>query len=406
MKIAIISPTYRKEASYQENIWAEELSRRGFTLGVFTAIHCHGKLTDQAEMESSIHAYGYQLIQLASKCLSHGLFLNLNLANALKQFMPDLILLFGAGSFFEKTFLEDESLASIPCLCFFSISRAGRHACLIDEVGISMQERLKAFSFQLLRLNTYARSVKRSTIAISNTPEGTDILDRLFEGEYQRAWQQKKRTYSLAFCQETFYFDLQVRAEQRKSLGVGEDDLVLMYSSRFEENKIIAIQDFLSKVKLLSGQIKNLRAYLIGFKENAISLFFRNLIEKDQVLKAMVICLPFQNRKSLSALYQSSDLAFFPQPSISIQEAMGTGLWVICYQDPSLTHLKSFSQRMTICQNKEIHTDPQLLFDLHSPMLTSMTHRQKSAEMALAFSAKSLCDRVLGELSEIRNKRD
>ncbi len=399
MRIAIISPTYRKDASYQENIWAEELSRRGNLVHVFTAIHSQIKLTDQTEMESINHQKGYVVIQLPSKCFSHDLFLNLNLANALRQFHADLILLFGAGTFFEKSFLEDRSLQKIPCLCFFSISRAGRHAFLIDEIGIGVQEKLKAFAFQLLRLNAYARSVKRSSLAISNTPEGTDVLDRLFEGEYLTHWQQKKRTYSLAFCQETFHFDLQVRRDKRKDLGVQENEIVLMYSTRFEIDKLGAIEDFLMKVKILSKHLQNLKAYLVGFKDNDFSHSVKATIDQDPMLRSMVICQDFQNRKSLSALYQSSDLAFFPQPSISIQEAMGTGLWVICYDDPSLNHLKGYTQRITTCQSKLIEQDPQLLFDLHSPMLTDIAHRQQSAQMAQALSAKALCDRVLGELS-------
>lgn len=399
MRVAIISPTYRKDASYQENIWAEELSRRGNLVHVFTAIHSQVKLTDQTEMESINHPQGYVVIQLPSKCFAHDLFLNLNLANALRQFHADLILLFGAGTFFEKSFLEDSALQNIPCLCFFSISRAGRHAFLIDEIGIGVQEKLKAFAFQLLRLNAYARSVKRSSLSISNTPEGTDVLDRLFEGEYLAHWQQKKRTYSLAFCQETFHFDLQVRRDKRKDLGIQENEIVLMYSTRFEIDKLGAIEDFLMKVKMLSKHMQNLKAYLVGFKDNDFSRSVKASIDQDHMLRSMVICQGFQNRKSLSALYQSSDLAFFPQPSISIQEAMGTGLWVICYDDPSLNHLKGYTQRITTCQSKLIEKDPQLLFDLHSPMLTDIAHRQQSAQMAQALSAKALCDRVLGELS-------
>lgn len=399
MRIAIISPTYRKDASYQENIWAEELTRRGNLVTVFTAIHCQEKLTDQAEMESVDHPYGYTVMQLPSKCFAHDLFLNLNLANALRQFKADLILLFGAGTFFEKTFLADDQLKKIDCICFFSISRAGRHAFLIDEMGLSLSEKLKAFAFQLLRLNAYARSVKRSSLAISNTPEGTDVLDRLFEGEYLAHWQQKKRTYSLAFCQETFHFDLQVRRHKRKELGIKEDEIVLMYSTRFEIDKRGAIEDFLMKVKIISKHLRNLKAYLVGFKDNDFSHSVKSSIDNDPELRSIVICQSFQNRKSLSALYQSSDLAFFPQPSISIQEAMGTGLWVICYDDPSLNHLKGYTQRITTCQSKLIEKDPQLLFDLHSPMLTDINHRQQSAQMAQALSAKALCDRVLGELS-------
>jgi hypothetical protein len=64
-----------------------------------------------------------------------------------------------------------------------------------------------------------------------------------------------------------------------------------------------------------------------------------SLIE-DTGLADRFICRPFAERGQLRTVYNAADFGvWYRQPSVSIQESMGTGLYMLLADEPTLSHL-------------------------------------------------------------------
>ncbi len=403
MRIAIISPTYQEHKSYQENLWAEEFNRQGEEVWVFSCLPVTQKSSILWDIKTDIHSQlkkhemGYQVLRIPTFVLPRDLFLTQNLAFALECYQADLILWFGVGTFFELSVLRSKILDQVQSICFFSLSRAGRHSFLIDDIH-SLPSCIQALGFQFLRSNLYSNAILRSSMVVCNTPEGYEILSELLVGKSKKVFEEKQVQFPLAYCAYTFHFSLQTRMMLRAQYGVKEEEVILLYSTRFEEDKKVAIDHYIALLRSLITKNPLIKGFLIGFNENAMSLSYLQELD-DLVQNNHLICFPFQSRTELSALYQGSDMSYFPQPSISIQEALGTGLWVFHTKDSSIDHLIEYSDRISSCESEQLEDD--LLKCSVSSILKDNEHRLSSSIKAQALSSVQLRIKVLDRLKQI-----
>jgi hypothetical protein len=402
MRVAIISPTYQPNKSYQENLWAEEFNRQGEEVCVFTAGPFREKnskkLSSRTELSAYTHQHpcGYQSLAIPTFALPRDIFLSQFLAFALESYQPHLILWFGVGTYFELSFLKSEALKNIVSVCFFSLSRAGRHAFLMDDI-YSLSSCIQALGFQFLRTNLYAHAMLRARLVVCNTPEGADILSHLLTGKALAAFEQKHVQLPLAYCAHTFSFSPHVRQSIRAKHSIQEDQILFLYSSRFEEDKKPAIDHYLKRLQALLSQNPLFTGVLIGFTGNQISQSYLIRL-KPLIDQRRLLCFPFQSRQALSELYQASDIAYFPQPSISIQEALGTGLWVIHPKDQSIDHLSQYSDRINACSLDEL--EDYLLMLGGSSILKDQKHRLSSSIKAQALSSHRLRQTLLALIQD------
>jgi glycosyltransferase involved in cell wall biosynthesis len=96
-------------------------------------------------------------------------------------------------------------------------------------------------------------------------------------------------------------------------------------------------------VKVMAAAMRRtsaLRAMLIGFRENdAECARVLSLIETTG-LRRRFIYLPFASREALPRLYNAADFGTWHlQPSVTIQEAMGTGVYMLLPDSPTVSHL-------------------------------------------------------------------
>ena len=102
----ILSGSFRPEFSYQENIWAEHLARRGQTVTVVTASVTHTQPYD---------VNGYRVIYVRCRGLhTRHLYLETRVGQVIAELCPDRIIWFGAPQRFGRSVLSKRGLRSIP----------------------------------------------------------------------------------------------------------------------------------------------------------------------------------------------------------------------------------------------------------------------------------------------------
>jgi glycosyltransferase involved in cell wall biosynthesis len=332
MRIAIVSASYKQGLSYQENVWAEEMARLGHTVRVFNAA------PDAAEQHIEADGHGYHVQTIASTCLPRHIYFTRQLGDAVATFAPELILWFGVPMFFGRALYQDARLAKTPAAAFFSLNVGGMHAFDVTAPGLGAKQRLHALAFHAIRGPSVVSSCLRADLIVANTPESRGIILLYPRSKNRAVIAQKIVQLPLGFSPHHFAWTPARRAETRAELGYGGDDVVLAMSSRFATNKEVAIEASIRALQQMLPEHPNARVLLIGLADNAVSRRFRAMVAQGPHPERFIL-EPFAGRERLSALFHAADVALFARPSISCQEAMGTGLSVAFADDGSMDHL-------------------------------------------------------------------
>ena len=101
----------------------------------------------------------------------------------------------------------------------------------------------------------------------------------------------------------------------------------------------------------------------------------------------------------MSTFYHAADIALFAQPSISCQEAIGTGLSILCPPDPSLDHLSQYTSRLHLAA---ISTWPNELLRITQRVISPMelSEVEQAPQLAQKLSYHSLVDQTLQALAQ------
>lgn len=132
-----------------------------------------------------------------------------------------------------------------------------------------------------------------------------------------------------------FKSDYKLRQITRENLGFATDEIVLIYSGKIVPSKDIGIL-IKALALVVSASLKKVKLLIIGNGPKKYLIYLKNLIETNNI-KENIIFIPTVDRKLLPNYYNAADIAVWPgDPSISIIEAMATGLPIILcsYQFP------------------------------------------------------------------------
>jgi glycosyltransferase involved in cell wall biosynthesis len=364
-RVAILSATYSPLFSYQENIWAERLSELGarvrlFCPGSLTSVHRLTPAQERASAELSADAtlkttppqmtdhpkmidqMPYEVEQLPTLKLPNNIYLTRSLTDALIRFRPELILWFGGIMFFGRELSRPALEGIAPVVVIYSLSQTGRHPFEWATKGLSLRERTLGLGFQVLRAPYLAQSIRSATLTVANTPEATEIIRRFIHGQLRSDWARKHVEIPLGFCSESFYYDATLAHAQRDKLALSFSQRSVLYSSRFREDKWPSIKRCFEVAERVISRDQSITFVWVGLDQSHVSSRFELLIKQSHSPNNHRL-IPFQAREGLAALYRAVDVVLFPQPSISCQEAMGSGAWVLHTPDPSLDHLLAFT---------------------------------------------------------------
>ena len=335
MRIAIIGPNFTHGLTYQENMWAEHLTRLGHAVRMLHA----GHVTTAPRLLTE--SYGsFQEQQVHTRYLPRSTFSSRGLADAVAEFRPELIVVHG-DKLFAKHVMLDERLANVPLIATFS-ENAGMHEYDWRKPGISARQRAWAMGFRLMRAGPIRLTCRRAAMLIGNTPQARDILLSLFDDPRERELINRKIVdIPLGFSPEAFRYQPVVRTSVRAELGIADDQIIACASSHLDAVKAQYMIRIIDALRLAMNQCAELRGLIIGFAPesgNAASQRVANHITAGPFAERF-IPHNFAAKARLSQLYNASDIAVFGRASISCQEALGTGLIGCFADDGSTRHL-------------------------------------------------------------------
>lgn len=331
MRVAILCPIYIQGRSYQENIWAEQLTKLGHKTRVIFA----GRYNEPPK--EIVEPFGaYETHRVRTWYLPRSTFVSKYAQSAARRFNPDLILLIGDKQF-SMGLLKDPALGEVPIISLFS-ENLSMHEFDLRKKGISLKQRLWALGFRILRARPIRAVCRRSTLIIGNTPQTRGILLPLFAKVERGQIDEKIIDRPLGFSPHDFCYNARVRRSIRSEFGVTDDEILVCVTSRFAPTKAEIIKMLLDALRRAMRDEPIVKALIVGFSEGATSRELATNLTNGPFADRF-IRHPYADRMRLSGLYNASDIAVFGRASISCQEALGTGLFGVFTTDGSLNHL-------------------------------------------------------------------
>ena len=346
-----MSATFRENRSYQENLWAETLADWGVEVVVITHSERGGAVHgDSTTLAQSPRGAQYTIRFIEAFTLPRNIALTSSLSEVILSVEPHCVVWVGALMYFGRALYLDPRLSEIPLITIYSLSRRGRHPFRWLGGDLTWQQRVKGFAFQALRAPVLTQSIKRAQLTIANTPEATEIIRSYIWHDDRFAWARKHEEIPLGFCPYHFTYHQDRRVMIRQELNLPPNETVALFSTRFESDKRDALLACYEAVNRCHARQKLSGAPLIhmiwvGARPSELHDELLALCAQAQAPERHHI-VSFQTRAKLSAWYHASDIILFPQPSISIQEALGVGARVLSPPDPSIDHLHAYTDQL------------------------------------------------------------
>lgn len=333
MRIAIVSAFYRPNWGYQENLWVQQLVHDGHEVRVITPGRSSGPIA-----QMPVLAGHYEEQRIKALGFLRSIFLG-DISQALLEYQPDAVMWVGPGMFFGRQLAYNKRLASIPVATFWS-ENLGMHEFDWRKKGLTMRQRLHALAWRVLRCREMRRALRRSQVIVGNTLQTLDVLKIAFgDGPEWPQIERKHVHFPLGYSPLEYAWDPSLREATRRRLGLGAEDVVVCFSSRFDPGaKARDIATAIGGIRDALTRRADLKALVVGFADNATSADFRRLIA-DSPTGARIQCHPFANRRELNEYYNASDMAIFTNASISAQAALGTGLYTCLADNGSMEDL-------------------------------------------------------------------
>jgi Glycosyl transferases group 1 len=146
----------------------------------------------------------------------------------------------------------------------------------------------------------------------------------------------------LGFSPEHFSYVPEVRKRVRAELKVAGNEILVCVSSHFDAVKAVFVNMIIDALNEVMKADANVRGLIVGFSDKPGAVEHSRAIEQHiehSQFAERFIRQPFANRSRLAELYNASDIAAFGRPSISCQEALGTGLVGCFADDGAVNHL-------------------------------------------------------------------
>ena len=323
MKIARIIRTFQPKFGYAEYYLLKELQRQGHEVCVITSDHYSNEVT---VFDGSINPkvgsgrfveYGLDVYRLPSLFGSGRFLYSQGLRKVLTDVAPDIV--HSNDLFYSSTLLSAHYKGKFGYR-FFVDSITGT----FNPFGLNSV----AFSAYRFLFKHYLRKNADGFIAIA---EGSKKW--LFKNFYVPL--SSINDLPLGADDKLFIPVLKIRKMMRENLGIMDDEIAIIYTGKLLPEKDIDL--LIRSVGILLHDFKGkLKLIIVGNGSKKYVTYLNTLIQIANMSKNVVF-IPTVDRNELPKYYNAADIAIWPGvPSISIIEAMSTGLPVIIagYEKP------------------------------------------------------------------------
>lgn len=166
---------------------------------------------------------------------------------------------------------------------------------------------------------------RRADHVFCNTPEALSILEGIGLGPHAG----KAKVIGLPFDEDSFFFDKALSLSNRLCL-------TLISVTRPSPQKPFH-KWFEIVFKFLESH-SDWKYRFVGLGDDSSSRQIRSMVEESG-FSSRIELFPAMDSTSLRGFYMDADLAFFPQATIGIQQAMATGLPVLLPRRLTVSHL-------------------------------------------------------------------
>ncbi len=375
MKIALVCGHFIPSMGYLEVHLANEIASANHELQVFTSAETPGYVSEATSQQFTLGTKeydGYLITRLPHSFSVGQMVKPKGLNQAVIAFDPELILVIGVGKLFPKSIYKLADQYPIYTLLGDNSESYHSKKSLAGSVKMSLKKKV------------YKQAVKHSSKLLSYTPETIGIVQQIVGSDLAHQATTKNQNISLGFDHRKFYPDQNEREATRTDFHLKPNDLLLITATRVvPEKKLETIVDAVVNYK---GDL-SLKYFLVGFFENGYCDHLKQYIQnKDQ--NNRITCLPFGTTEEIRKLYNAADRAYFPNPAISIFEALGCGLPTLLPLKPAISHILS--------EETGMYTSENLNNDLDHFLTHAFPEKDKIAQIIRqAYSYEQLVRQIL-----------
>jgi glycosyltransferase involved in cell wall biosynthesis len=251
--------------------------------------------------------------------------------------------------------------------------------------------------------------IESSDATLLNTPDTFDyLLARLANNRKRWELESKCVLFPLGFDASIFRPIGDARRAARQELGITSGEVVGLYACKVTPQKRLDV--WVSVMAAAMRRVPELRAILVGIRTNdAESRRIVSLVRASG-LQDRFNCLPFASREELPRLYNAADFGvWYLQPSITIQEAMGTGLYMLLTTERTVLHLAlepltgRYFDHGNWQQLEECVVETARAFVTGGSVSHAEARSQRAAVSARRFGYHALAERLMAAAEEPAN---
>ena len=332
-RVALVSGHFSPEIGYQEVDLAAAFTRLGADVLVVTSTHSsrNARAVVRRQYPPGLtDVAGYSVLRLKPKATPGSNVLGCKVLPAIRDFAPDHVVLVGPGKLFGLDLFGSGSAPWTRVAIIQDNSEDGR------SEGSMVRRSLRTVAHRAIKRRAYRRVIRQADRIVLNVPETREIISDWLTKHERARLAKTALELRLGFDPEMFFFDSQERRQWRERHGFGEDDILLVTCTRATPRK--RLEDVISAVSLLQAGGVAVRYVLAGVHDDAYGQRLRNQAAALPDPTA-VLLLPIIGHTEMRETFCGSDLGFWPQAAITIQQAMGTGLPVVLRDTPNVSHL-------------------------------------------------------------------
>ena len=341
MRIAMIDPYFVIGLGYQPTGWFNAMAAQGHQVRAFTSCYTSvvaRHLYDRPFPEGLTKVNGGEMLRLPTRLLPRDMAYCGTLLLHVLEYAPELTLATYPGTLFAQPVISHRDRLPGTLVCTYGENSAQEFEGLRGPRAAA-RNLLRMAGFFLLKRRAYRAAMEASDLVLMQTP---DTFDYLLPRVGGRRWRERIRERCvlspLGFERSMFRFDAEERRAERQRLGIGDNEVVALYACKIRPEKRLDI--WVSLMAAALRRVPQLRAVLVGFREGERDgELTRQWIEASGQ-RDRFICLPFAARDRLRMLANAADFGVWHlQPAVTIQETMGTGLYMILTDSSTVSHL-------------------------------------------------------------------
>lgn len=193
------------------------------------------------------------------------------------------------------------------------------------------QQKTKWLLFALTKGLLYSMVNRRARRVYNYTPETLQRLSRFQPSD-------RAELMPLTYRPDTFFQADALRSAWRSELGFADSDVVVATAGKFNAYK--ELERLLAAFKEAARGEPRLKLALAGSDDSAYAQRLRRQVADDALLSSRTTFVGFLEAQALNGFLNAGDIGVWPKlPAVTIQQAMGTGLFVVLPRNNWVGHL-------------------------------------------------------------------